>query len=243
MLSLAILLAPAGLAQDSEMGRQANATRQVLGSGAAEKRLGQGIAYFYDGRYAQSFKMLREALALKLARPEDEALAHQFSAFFYCLHDALDSCEDEFRLALSGPTPIELSASERENPAWRDVYARLRAQMPGGGLPNVPRGRFGGRIERVNDPAADATSATQVVSWQQARDRTAAQLRLAIEPWGDVYVNQQKVATSPPIKELRLEPGVYSIEVRNAELPAFVQTVTLKTRETYRLLYQFDTRQ
>lgn len=210
------------------------------GKGAAEKRLGQGVSYYYEGRYALSSKLIREALSLKLSHPADEAMAHQYLAFFYCLHDLPDQCEQEFRMALSGPTPIELTSGERDNPAWREIYARVRSQTNGLPTGSVARGRFGGRIEEINDRDPSGIPSTQVVNWGKSNDRLAAHVRLAVEPWGDVYINQQKVAVTPPAKELTLSPGVYTIEIRNAELPAFVQTIALKAQATYRLIYQFD---
>lgn len=208
--------------------------------GLAEKRLGQGISYFYEGRYALSSKLIREALSLKLAHPADEAMAHQHLAFFYCLHDLPEQCEQEFRLALSGPTPIELTASERENPAWKSIYARVKGQLPNLPAGNLARGRFSGRIEEVIERDANLVAASQVVSLSKTNDRAAVHLQLAVEPWGDVYINQQKVAVTPPVKELNLAAGVYTIEIRNSELPAFVQTIALKAQTIYRLTYQFE---
>ena len=224
----------------SRNGRQESASPETGGKGLAEKRLGQGVSYYYEGRYALSSKLIREALSLKLSHPADEAMAHQYLAFFYCLHDLADQCEQEFRMALSGPMPIELSSSERDNPAWREVYSRVRSQTYGLPSGHVARGRFGGRIEEINERDAGGIPSTQVVNWGKPNERFAARMRLAVEPWGDIYINQQKVAVTPPAKELTLSPGIYTIEIRNAELPAFVQTIALKAQTTYRLIYQFD---
>ncbi len=248
LLLLALGLASAASAQSGpysqRSGRQESVQQEISGGkGLAEKRLGQGVSYYYEGRYALSSKLIREALALKLAHPADEAMAHQYLAFFYCLHDLADQCEQEFRLALSGPMPIELSSSERDNPAWREIYARVRSQTYGLPSGNVARGRFGGRIEEIHDHDPNSAPIGQVVNWGKSNDRFAARLRLAVEPWGDVYINQQKVATSPPVKEVTLSPGIYTIEIRNAELPAFVQTIALKAQTSYRLIYQFDPNQ
>lgn len=218
-----------------------DATHEITsGKGLAEKRLSQGVTYYYEGRLALSSKLIREALQLKLAHPADEAMAHQYLAFFLCLNDLPDQCEQEFQLALSGPMPIELSASERDNPAWRDIYARVRAQTHGLPAGKVARGRFGGKIEEISERDAWLVPPGQSLSWGKVNERAAARLRLAIEPWGDVYINQQKVAVSPPTKELSLAAGIYTIEIRNAEMPAFVQTIALKAQSTYRLTYQFE---
>lgn len=245
VLLLALGTGAAALAQNNQGwphgARQETPPQELAGAkGLAEKRLGQGVSYYYEGRYALSSKLIREALSLRLAHPADESMAHQYLAFFYCLHDMPDQCEQEFRLALSGPMPIELSASERDNPAWREVYARVRSQTNGLPAGSVARSRFGGRIEEINDRDSYSTPAAQVVNWGKVNDRSSVRLRLAVEPWGDVYINQQKVAVSPPVKELNLSAGIYTIEIRNAELPAFVQTIALKAQSTYRLTYQFD---
>jgi len=55
-----------------------------------------------------------------------------------------------------------------------------------------------------------------------------ARVRLAISPWGAVYVDGERVGVSPPLRQLELEPGKHRIEIRNTNFPRRVETVELK---------------
>jgi serine/threonine protein kinase len=63
---------------------------------------------------------------------------------------------------------------------------------------------------------------------------------LFIRPWGEILVNGKPRGTSPPIKQLSLAPGSYSIEVRNPGFPAFKHQIVVKSKETAVVRYQFQ---
>ncbi|QOF78857.1 serine/threonine-protein kinase [Variovorax sp. 38R] len=49
-----------------------------------------------------------------------------------------------------------------------------------------------------------------------------------IRPWGQVFVDGADRGVSPPLKSLSLRPGIYTIEVRNGDLTAYRQRVTVQ---------------
>lgn len=53
-------------------------------------------------------------------------------------------------------------------------------------------------------------------------------VRLAIAPWGAVFVDGKRVGVSPPLRMLDLDPGTHRIEVRNANFPPRVETLEVK---------------
>jgi class 3 adenylate cyclase len=55
-----------------------------------------------------------------------------------------------------------------------------------------------------------------------------ARVRLAISPWGAIYVDGERVGVSPPLRQLELEPGKHRIEIRNSDFPRRVETLELK---------------
>ena len=55
-----------------------------------------------------------------------------------------------------------------------------------------------------------------------------ARVRLAISPWGAVYVDGERVGVSPPLRQLELEPGKHRIEIRNTDFPRRIETLELK---------------
>lgn len=50
-------------------------------------------------------------------------------------------------------------------------------------------------------------------------------VKLAIRPWGEVYVNGSKRGVSPPLNSLSLPPGKYRIEIRNGEFAPHKETI------------------
>ncbi len=64
-------------------------------------------------------------------------------------------------------------------------------------------------------------------------------INLAIQPWGEVLVNDKSIGVSPPIKQHKLPPGKYKIEVRNSTFTPFVTNVEVKTREDVNIRHQF----
>jgi len=53
-------------------------------------------------------------------------------------------------------------------------------------------------------------------------------VRLAITPWGEVYVDGERVGVSPPLRTIELAPGPHRIEIRNTNLPRRIETVEVK---------------
>jgi serine/threonine protein kinase len=63
--------------------------------------------------------------------------------------------------------------------------------------------------------------------------------RLAIKPWGEVYVNGENRGVSPPLKSLSLAAGTYSIEIRNGDYPPHKLNATLKAGEVFKVTHAF----
>ncbi len=62
-----------------------------------------------------------------------------------------------------------------------------------------------------------------------------------ISPWGNVSINGSPAGTSPPMKQTRLAPGKYRIEVRNSDAFApYVVEINLKSKEEIALRHRFQ---
>ena len=48
---------------------------------------------------------------------------------------------------------------------------------------------------------------------------------LAISPWGEVYVDGRMRGVTPPLTEIKLAPGTYSVEIRNTTFAPHRQTI------------------
>ena len=68
----------------------------------------------------------------------------------------------------------------------------------------------------------------------------AATLRLAIKPWGEVYVDGKKVGVTPPIHKIKLTPGKRNIEVRNADFLPYHATLDARPDELLQISHRFD---
>jgi len=62
---------------------------------------------------------------------------------------------------------------------------------------------------------------------------------LAVQPWGEIYVDGKKRGISPPTKELRLPPGQHVVEIRNGTFPPHSETVQVNADEVVRITHSF----
>jgi len=68
---------------------------------------------------------------------------------------------------------------------------------------------------------------------------STAQLTLAIRPWGVVYLNGKQKGLSPPIKELMLAPGKYTVEIRNDKFQPYRESIELRKGIATRITHSF----
>jgi class 3 adenylate cyclase len=69
---------------------------------------------------------------------------------------------------------------------------------------------------------------------------TTAVIALAIAPWGEVFVDGNRVGVSPPVNEVEVSPGRRKIEIRNGNFPVYTQTVEVKADEKIRIKHKFN---
>jgi len=69
---------------------------------------------------------------------------------------------------------------------------------------------------------------------------TEGRVRLAIAPWGEVYVDNRKVGISPPLTEIKVSPGKHTIEVRNGTFEPYRQDISLAASGTLRIKHKFE---
>lgn len=64
-------------------------------------------------------------------------------------------------------------------------------------------------------------------------------IRLAIAPWGEIYVGGARKGVSPPMKSITLPPGKHRIEVRNGDFTPYRETVEVKSGGEATVQYAF----
>jgi len=79
------------------------------------------------------------------------------------------------------------------------------------------------------------------VAFQSSRPEAArVRVQLDIRPWGQVLVDGEMRALSPPAKSLMLAPGSYRIEVRNGSLPPYRATLDVRAGQPAAIRHDFD---
>ncbi|MEO8007704.1 MAG: PEGA domain-containing protein [Betaproteobacteria bacterium] len=68
----------------------------------------------------------------------------------------------------------------------------------------------------------------------------AALITLAIAPWGEVYVDGNRIGVSPPVNEVEVAPGKRKIEIRNGAFPVYTQVVEVKADQKVRIKHKFQ---
>jgi class 3 adenylate cyclase len=90
-------------------------------------------------------------------------------------------------------------------------------------------------LEKMGDKPA-ANSAEKPDAAPAAKPGT---LKLAIQPWGEIYVDGSRRGVSPPMKSLNLAPGKHRIEIRNGQFAPYKQTVEVKSDGEATVRYVF----
>ncbi len=67
-----------------------------------------------------------------------------------------------------------------------------------------------------------------------------AVIALAVAPWGEVFVDGDRVGVSPPVNEVEVAPGKRTIEIRNSNFPVFSQVVEVKADQKIRIKHKFN---
>lgn len=96
-------------------------------------------------------------------------------------------------------------------------------------------------------PAATANSKTDATKTiktdasktEQPKSAVQGNLNFAISPWGEVLVNGRSIGTTPPLKQHKLAPGKYKIEVRNSTFTPHIINVDVKSKEDITVKHVF----
>ncbi len=62
----------------------------------------------------------------------------------------------------------------------------------------------------------------------------------SIQPWGDVSINGRSVGASPPLKQSKLAPGTYKVEIKNTTFTPYILNIEVKSREEVSIKHKFQ---
>ncbi len=64
-------------------------------------------------------------------------------------------------------------------------------------------------------------------------------ITLAINPWGEVYLDGKKMGVSPPLKELQVTPGKHTIEIKNTFFAGHTETLEVNLNDRVKIVHRF----
>jgi hypothetical protein len=67
-----------------------------------------------------------------------------------------------------------------------------------------------------------------------------AVIALAVAPWGEVFVDGDRVGVSPPVNEVEVAPGKRTVEIRNSNFPVFSQVIEIRADQKVRIKHKFN---
>ena len=67
-----------------------------------------------------------------------------------------------------------------------------------------------------------------------------AMITLAIAPWGEIFVDGNRIGVSPPVNEVEVAPGKRRIEIKNGAFPVYTQIVEIKADQKVRIKHKFN---
>lgn len=128
---------------------------------------------------------------------------------------------------LAPPAPAAVAAE----PDVEDILAQ--AALPAAAGPSAAKD---------GDVSADVILETAPVLEEKPAVPDTASYRLAIKPWGTVYVDGKEKGVSPPLKKLVLPSGKHKIRIANPNFPDYVMDVNLSKGKTGTIDHDFTVR-
>jgi hypothetical protein len=119
--------------------------------------------------------------------------------------------------------------------------AEVKAPTAAASIAGAPAAQVAAQEPEKAPAATAAPSSAAAVKPAPAKAEAAATgtVSLAVQPWGEVFVNGRSRGVSPPLKNLKLAPGTYSLEVRNTTFAPLKQKVRVKAREEVTVRHVF----
>jgi class 3 adenylate cyclase len=135
----------------------------------------------------------------------------------------------------SAPAPAARTAAETPFPKSADaVPAKAPAKVPA----KAPvEARPAAKVE--NKAPKPVVVATAPAAAPIATPSAAARLELAVNPWGEIFVDGKSRGLTPPLRTLEISPGSHTIEIRNSTFPVHVEKVVIKPGDAVKIRHRF----
>ena len=125
--------------------------------------------------------------------------------------------ERRTEVSAAAPAPAEL-------PPKPAPIATVPDTIPPLNLRNASPGRDPGPAVESNTVPSPSMASAPVAAGEAATP-SVGRVGLAISPWGEVYVDGRMRGVTPPMTEIKLPPGTYTVEIRNTTFAPHRQTI------------------
>jgi class 3 adenylate cyclase len=150
--------------------------------------------------------------------------------------------------AVMGPAeePAVAAAPKKAAPKVASAPAptsKPAAQAPKAAQPKAPvvekKPAVLAKAEPKAPPRPVVVAAAPAVAPAPAAAASPARLELAVNPWGEVFVDGKSRGVSPPLRTLEISPGSHTIEIRNSTFPSHTQKVDIKPGDAVKIRHRF----
>jgi serine/threonine protein kinase len=117
------------------------------------------------------------------------------------------------------------------------VQTDMAAELPDASAAPEPAAPSDAQVAAAVE--AEAATATATVVEEKPTVPDTASYRLAIKPWGTIYVDGEEHGVSPPLKKIALPAGKHKIRIVNPGFPDFQTEVNLAKNKTGTIEHDF----
>jgi class 3 adenylate cyclase len=105
---------------------------------------------------------------------------------------------------------------------------------------NPPSGAVTAHVTAANGERKPTPNPKSDAAKTDAALAQRATLNFAIQPWGEILINGRGIGVSPPVKQHKLPPGKYKIEIRNSTFTPYISNIEVKAREEISVRHKFQ---
>jgi len=106
--------------------------------------------------------------------------------------------------------------------------------------------RIGAGIHEIKVTKAGMTSIRKVTVIENTTntatfklEATIGFIKLIVNPWANIYINDKKVGVTPPLDNLELKAGTYKLKIENPAFKPVLKDITLKAGQTITIRHDF----
>ena len=120
------------------------------------------------------------------------------------------------------------------------VPSAIAPSAPGAAAPPAEPAKSSADATKVAKAAASKDTPSEAAKPSAPKPVDLGTVSLRIDPWGEVFVNGRSIGNSPPLKQHKLSPGKYKIEVKNGTLAPYVTNIEVKAKDDVVVKYRFQ---